>query len=297
MKLKFNASILSLLVCFAVWSCGSCGSKNDKDKNSKEFAKAEKSLNQEIKDIAYKIPPPSEIPYMLQASGAEFNQSLINDRKKADGYGSQTDKSALNLGVYVADIGYLSSYEKTQESIDYLNVCKSLADKLGVSGTFDRTILKKFEDNIGKKDTLANLLNEAMKKTDEYLQDDNRSKLAALLVTGSYVESLYIATGIIKSYPKNILPDDKRNLILTPLMQMVINQKESVSELTKMLSAADQTGSIPSILADLKNLEASYSALNIQDKIKNNKGSAALSDTILLDITNVVEKLRADIVQ
>ena len=294
MKLKFNSSILSLLVCFAVWSCGS---KDNKDKNSKDFAEAEKSLNQEIKDIAYKIPPPSEIPYMLQSSGAEFNQSLINDRKKADGYISQTDKSALNLGVYIADIGYLSSYEKTQESIDYLSVCKSLAEKLGVSETFDKAILEKFEKNIGNKDTLANLLNDAMKKTDDYLKEDSRSKLAALLVTGSYVESLYIATGIIKSYPKNILSDDKRNLILTPLMQMVINQKESVSELTKMLSKADQTGSIPPILADLKNLEASYNALNIQDKIKNNKGSAALTDTILIDITKIVEKLRGDIVQ
>ena len=64
-----------------------------------------------------------------------------------------------------------------------------------------------------------------------------------------------------------------------------------------MLSAADQTGSIPSILSDLKSLEASYNALNIQDKIKNNKGSVALTDTVLLDITKVIEKLRENIVQ
>src|SRR4051812_23803943 len=102
MKFKLTGVLLAFLACFAL---ASCGSKSDKDKSSDEFNDAEKSLNDEIKDLAYRIPPPSEIPYMLEASGAEFNQSLVNDRKKADSYKSQSDKAALNLGVYTADIG------------------------------------------------------------------------------------------------------------------------------------------------------------------------------------------------
>jgi hypothetical protein len=294
MKFKLNAFLLSLLTCIALWSCGS---KGDKGKGSDEFTDAEKSLKEEIKDIAYTIPPPAEIPYMLQATGADFNQSLVNDRKKADSYGSQSDKAALNLGIYTADIGYLSSYDKTQESIDYLNVCKNLADKLGVTGSFDRGTLEKFEANIANKDSLAALLNEAMQKTDKYLKDGNKSKLGALLVTGSFVESLYISTGLIKSYPKDILPSDKRNLILTPLMGVIIKQRKSVGEVTKMLGQVDQTGPIPQILQDLKALEASYAALNLEEKIKSNKSSMVLSDKNLEEITKVVEKLRGDIVQ
>ena len=243
------------------------------------------------------ITPPSEIPYLLEATGAEYNQSLINDRKKADGYGSQSDKAALNLGVYTADIGYLSVYEKTQESIDYLNACKSLADQLGISGSFDRATLEKFEANIANKDSLAALLNDAVKKTDRYLKDDNRSKLGALLVTGSFVESLYLSTGIIKSYPRDILPDDKRNLILTPLIRVVVDQRKSVNEVTKMLSAVEQTGPIPTIIEDLKALEASYAAANIEEQIINNKANLSLSGKTLEGITKVVEKLRGDIVQ
>ena len=296
MKFKLNSLlILTFLVSIGLWSCGPKKPKRDGD----EFTKAEKSLKQGIKDLAYSIPPPSEIPYMLQATGAEYNQSLINDRKKAEGY-SQTDIQALNLGVYTADIGYLSVYEKTQESIDYLNVCKALADKLGVSGSFDRATLEKFEANIGNKDSLAALLDDAVKKTDRYLQDDNRSKLGALLVTGSFVESLYLSTGIIKTYPKDLLPEDKRNLILTPLMLVVINQRKSVSEVAKMLTEltdVEQTGPIPAIVADLKSLESSYAASNIEEQIKNNKANLTLSDKTLEEITKTVEKLRADIVQ
>ena len=51
------------------------------------------------------------------------------------------------------------------------------------------------------------------------MKDDNRNKLSAMVVTGSFIESLYISTGLVKSYPKDLLPTDAKNLILTPLDQ------------------------------------------------------------------------------
>src|SRR4051812_41404805 len=96
--------VLTLAAGALLWSCG--GSSN-KDTNAEDFKNAEESLKDQIQDLVYNIPSPSEIPYLLEATGAEFNQSLINDRKKADTYASRSDKAALNLGVYAADIGYL----------------------------------------------------------------------------------------------------------------------------------------------------------------------------------------------
>jgi hypothetical protein len=59
MKLKLNAILLALLAVVGLWSCGS---KGDQSKSADEFADAEKSLKEEIKDIAYTIPPPGSIP-------------------------------------------------------------------------------------------------------------------------------------------------------------------------------------------------------------------------------------------
>ena len=236
-------------------SCGS--SSSDKDKSSSEFNEAEDSLKAQLEDVIDNIPPPSEIPYLLQATGAEFNESLVNPRTKVDQYASRTDKAALNLGVYAADIGYLSSYDKTQEAIDYLNSTKTLADNLGIIGSFDVEVLQKFEANISNKDSLTRLLDQTMKKAQNYLADNNRNKLSALVVAGSFVESLYIATGLVKSYPKDLLPDDSRNLILTPLIRVVLDQKKSVSDLLKMLSSLEQTEPVATIVSDLKTLEAS----------------------------------------
>lgn len=280
---------LLMLVTLAVWSCSP--SKKE-GANSEEFKQAEESLQQQIEEVMYNIPSPSEIPYLLEATGAEYNPSLINDKAKADQYASRSDKASLNLGVYAADIGYLSSYGKTQDAIDYLNACKKLADNLGVVGSFDMVILQQFESNIGNKDSLATILNRSIQQTDKYLKDDSRNKLAALMLTGSFVEGLYISTGLIKSYPKNILPDDARNLILTPLIRVIIEQEKSVGELLRMLGSLEQDEMIAGLVTDLTSLQASYRAMNIQEQIKNNRADLVLTDKNLIEITNLIEKIR-----
>src|SRR6478609_12199485 len=214
---RFGIICLTLLLTLGLWSCGS---KKEKEDNNDEFKQAEESLTEEIKDVVYNIPSPSEIPYMLQATGAEFNQSLLSDRKKADQYLTRNDKAALNLGVYAADIGYLVSYDKTQEAIDYVTASKKLANGLGVLGAFDQEALKSFEKNISNKDSLTRLVNDAVKETEKYLKGDNRVKPAALMLTGSFIEGLYISTGLIKTYPKDLKAED-RMLVLTPLLRVV----------------------------------------------------------------------------
>ncbi len=290
---RLSTCVVTLLGVFALWSCGPSNKDSSKQK---EFEQAEKGLKDQIQDVVYNIPSPSEIPYLIQSTGAEFNQSLINDRKKADSYSSRTDKAALNLGVYAADIGYLSSYDKTQEAINYLNTVKGIADNLGVIGSFDVDLLKKFEANISNKDSLAKLIDVSVQKSQDYLKDDSRNKLAALLITGGYLEGLYISTGLIKTYPKNLLPDDQRNLVLTPLIRVILEQEKSVDELVKMLATVDQAEPVAGIVTDLHSLQANYHALNIEEQIKNNKANLVLSDKNLVEITKIVEKLRKSIV-
>lgn len=289
--MKLHRPLLALLTATALLaSCSKSG--DNQEQNAKEFDEASESLDQQIEEFTYNIPPPSEIPYLLQATGAEFNQSLVNSREKVDQYTNQKDKAALNLGVYAADIGYLTSYDKTQEAIDYLTACKTLSDDLGLIGTFDAELLEKFEKNISNKDSLTRLLDRTIQDSREYLRDDSRNKLSSLVIAGSFIEGLYIATGLIKSYPKNILPEDNRNLVLTPLMRVVLEQKRSVSEMVKMLEDAEQTETITAIKADFKELESTYQSLNIEEQIKNNRADLVLSDKNLEGITNIVEKIR-----
>lgn len=296
MKPKSISSKLFLFSLALITCLVACGPSKEKKGDGSEFEDAEKSLKDQINKVVYTLPSPTEIPYMLGATGAEFNASLINDKKFAEQYGSKTDKAALNLGVYTADIGYLTSYEKTQDAIDYINTCKNLADNIGVMGSFDMEVMKKFEANVSNKDSLASLLDQTLKTADKYLRDDSRNKLAALIVTGSFVEGLYISTGLVKTYPTDI-PAANRNLILTPLMRVILKQRESLGEILSMLKDGDQSEPIATLVIDLTALQTSYANLNIEEQIKNNRGDLALSDKNLTEITAIVERIRKSIVQ
>ena len=292
----FYFLILGAGMAFGLSSCGSSSNGNG-EKSAEEFKNAENSLQSEIQEVVYNIPSPSEIPYMIQATGAEFNQALVNPRSKVDQYLTRSDKTALNLGVFATDIGYLSSYDKTQEAIDYVNSSKQLADNLGVIGPFDLGILKRFESNIGNQDSLVYLLDTSIQRTQDYLNNDNRNKTAALILTGSFIEGLYISTGLVNSYPKDILPEDSRNLILTPVIRVILQQKKSVSELTTMLGTLEQTDPVSSILNELKTLQGVYEELNIEEKIKNNRADLMLSDKNLVEISAIVKRVRNSITQ
>jgi hypothetical protein len=141
------------------------------------------------------------------------------------------------------------------------------------------------------------LLNATVQETEKFLKDDSRNKLAALVVSGSFVEGLHISTSLINSYPKDLLPGDARNLILTPIIQVVLNQKKSVTDLLKMLSVVEQTEPVTGLVSDLQELEKAYASLNIEEKIKNNNAHLILSDKSLEQVSAVVAKMRATIVQ
>jgi hypothetical protein len=271
-------------------ACGKSGS--DKEKESDAFSKAQESIKSEIEELSRAIPDPSEIPYILQSTGADYNASLLNPTSKADSYLGRSDKVALNLGVYATDIGYLSSYEKTQEAVDYMHTCKQLADNLNIIGTFDESLVRRFEANISNKDSLASLLNATVDKTEAFLTNDNRTELAAQVIAGSFIEGLYISTGLVKSYPKDILPNDSRNLILTPIIRNILEQKNSVSQVRKMLATVEQTNEIAAISSDLQQLEEVYGKLNIEEQIRNNRADLLLSDENLVEITAIVERIR-----
>jgi hypothetical protein len=285
-------SFYFFLSIMLIVTLSSCGSSEKKSNDSDEFKEAEASLKATIEEVVYSIPSPTEIPYLIQQTGAEFNQNLINPRDKTDAYANRVDKAALNLGVYTADIGYLTSYDKTQEAIDYLNSCKILADNLGVIGSFDIDLLRRFEANISNKDSLAKLLDDTSKQTDRFLKDDSRNKLAALVVAGSFIEGLYISTGLVNSYPKDVLPANVRDNILTPVIQVILNQKKSVSDLLKMLSAVEQTDPVSSLVRDLQEMEKAYEALNIEAQLESNRGDLVLTDKNLAEITVIVARMR-----
>ena len=293
---KITLVQLILLLSMGVFiSCG--GGKTDSNNDAAEFDAAKESLKENIEGVIINIPSPAELPYLLQATGADFNMALINSKESADKYMSTFDKAAMNLGIYAADIGYLSSYEQTQEALDYLQVAKQLADHLGVVDAVDQVVLERFETNIDEKDSLYKIINSAIENVDQYLKTEARNRVAALVTTGSFIEGLFVSTELVRTYPKDLLPDDARNLILTPVIKIILDQEKSVTELIKLIESLPQDELTIKINADLVSLKENYASLAMDDQIKNNRADLMLTDETLTDITATINKMRNDIIQ
>lgn len=271
----------------------SCGSDKKQESSSGEFDEAASELKEKVEAIIYEIPSPSEIPFIIQATGAEFIPGLVNDLNKNEKYAASTKVAAMNLGVYASDIGYLVTYDKVQDALNYMDACLNLGESLGLQSTIDVSLIEKFEANLGQKDTLASIINEAIQQSDDYLKENERNNIAALVIGGTFIEGLYIATQIVDSYPKDILSDDERNLVLTPLIRIVLEQETPLANMISLLKSIDNKGDwIEGLINSLEELKRNYEELNVEELLDDNKANIVLSDAVLERITTQVKKVR-----
>jgi len=295
---KSSLFLLTLSGVVALHACG--GEKKADDTAAAEdttaMAEDTTATTTGSSAILSALPKTSDIPATIKLTGADFNQSLINPSGKAGSYTTTNEKAALNLGVYATDIGYLSVYNKTQDVLTYLKASQKLADHLGLSNTFGEAMQKRFQDNLSNEDSLVNIVDETMMYVRRYLNENQRDATSAMVVAGSFIEGLYIATGLVEKYPKDI-PAETRNTILTNLILKIMEQKKSLGDLIELMKSVKQDEQVAAYTQKLNDLYTQFDALKFEEKLKNNAGDFAVNDKTLQGITAKVKEIRSDIVK
>ncbi len=296
LSLRFLDTGLILSLIVVVSACG--GGSSEQSSASDEFEAAKSELAADVSQYVKDLPPPSEVPFLLMATGSDFNPDLVNDLDNSDRYTVSQDKAAANLGVYATDVGYLSSYDESDQVFATVEVCQSLAETMGVASAIDIDLLTRFEENIGQRDSLAVLIDEVMAVTGERLQTLDRVNLAAVALAGSFVEGLYISTQVIATYPDDLLPEADRNRILQPLVKIVLDQKQTLEDLFKVMGEVEQTSAVTNMTSELNKIKAIYDGelATISDQIAQNTGDFQLTKETIANLTSEVQRIRASIV-
>ncbi|MEP2023698.1 MAG: hypothetical protein ABJH98_10425 [Reichenbachiella sp.] len=289
------ALALTVFIC----SCGGNSKKVTAEIEAEAFEEAENQLIEEIDKVVHDMPPPSEVPYLLQATGSDFNAELINDLNNVTKYENSTDKAAMNLGAYATDIGYLSAYDQVQDALKYMETCQKLADQIGIASAFELELMERFERNLGNRDSLANLINYAMDVAEEKLEATDRLQTIALVLSGSYIEGLYLSVMVIDTYPDDLLPEASRNLILEPLVKIIIDQKEPLNDVVRLLKDLKSDDTIAEVVAEFDILRVLYQEdlSEIDKKIAEGDPNFMLNKDMLVDIISEVKRIRAEMVK
>jgi hypothetical protein len=201
MKLMTPSKILIVsFFCFsALIGCDSDDSALDISQVDSSLRSPDADTEEKIKKtkhIYYTIPTPMETSHLLKKAGATFNYRFLNDVQNLKKYESQKSK-ALNLGVYGADLSFISIFDQTQETMFYMQCVKKLADDLGITQAVDKTTIERMEANVENRDSMTALISSTYQEIDQYLKENDREYTAALVILGGWVEGLYLATSLL----------------------------------------------------------------------------------------------------
>jgi len=291
---KAQAFTLAVLTIFSI-GCGSDEPSEDHIETPIETEGTDTQLI-EIDGKVFSIPSPIQTAMLIKNAGTNYNKDILNEPSRVTNY-STSFKKAINLGVYGADLGYVTMYGQTQDAFSFLTAVKSISDDLGISSAFDLELVERFEQNIGNQDSLLALVSDAYKSSDRYLKENKQNDIGGLILAGGWIESLYFASNAVE------MTDN------ADIKQRIAEQKTTVLNLIKLLTPYYSKPEFTELVNDLKALnelyekvESNYTyikpTVDVENKITtiNSTTDIKMTEDQLTAISEKIMKMRIDII-
>lgn len=157
---------------------------------------------EELDEVFHRFPSPEETLSILQQDNLEFNGELLNDPGKNQEY-LNSRSQALNIGVYSADLAYLTVFKRHQESLNYFEALYNLSNELRISAAFDIELLRRVQRNMSNPDSLKTLTDFAFIKITNYLVLNKKEKTFAIISIGGFVEALYLSLSLTGDFSED----------------------------------------------------------------------------------------------
>ncbi|MBT32467.1 MAG: hypothetical protein CMO01_22615 [Thalassobius sp.] len=297
------------LLFFAIssfWACSSNSAPSNETENQMATASAipeEASIvkvdDDIINDILQSIPSPLEISLLIKEVGSYYNKADLNDHNKVSSYSTNFDK-ALNLGIYGTDLGYSNIYNKNQDALNYLNSVQNLAEGLTIGQFFDYATLKSLAESADQNlDALLRTTTANFEKINYHLRQQKREHLSILLLTGGWVEALYLTTLVHQRTNNEVL------------REKIGEQKIVLDRILLVLEVYKTRNGFAELIADLKKLQAIYDQIEIETVyeeptmvekdgvlvvVDNTKSVVNITDRDIDTITSLTKSIRNKII-
>lgn len=275
----------------------SCGNKAKEDEEEDGITQDEVVQKINTQNIFYSIPSPIESAEILEGANMDYDPSLLNDPQNHTKYSTEFSK-AINLGIYGADLSYTSMFNQSQESMIFLKAVNALTKSLGINGAFDESAAQRIELNKENRDSLLAIISESFWEADAFLKENQRPQVSSLIVSGGWIEGLYLATRVA------LITGDKK------VMERVAEQKVSLQNLIGMLESVKLKGHETELLDDLRDLFKSFENVHfttVETNVNNNEkaGETTLSSNSSSDIDKskiekidkIIKEIRAKLIK
>jgi hypothetical protein len=199
-----------------------------------------------FKKLVAAMPVPFDMLKQFSGAHLPFKGELLNDPDNAGSYNSASVQS-LNLGIFGADLAYMLSQDKLGDAAPYLKAVRRLSDAVVVPSAFDANTMRRYDVNQDQKDSLQGLIRTSYKQIDSTLQGNDRLALATLVLTGGWIESIYLTTQHIGNEQQNV-----KNKVL---FDMLAAQQPYLQNITDLLGSFPNDSLCKNLHTDFEKLK------------------------------------------
>lgn len=184
------------------------------------------SISQKLKyaEVNFAIPSPNQLLILFRHCHLSFNEKLLISPGKLEKTANISAKKAIALGMLGTDLGYMNLYDQKDLATKHIHEIKHLMNELKIERTIDKSLIKKIEANFGKNDSIYYYLSLIFKGNDEYLKDNDRRDICALIIAGGWIESFYYLTQVYA-----ITKSEE-------IFKLIVNQNEVLDNIIRQLS-------------------------------------------------------------
>ncbi|MBI4647526.1 MAG: hypothetical protein HY738_13290 [Bacteroidia bacterium] len=296
--------IISIFISFTGCNDGNIQTQDSTDilPGDNEVMTDEEVLNEpfnsdSIKTIFYDLTTPVELTQFIKYSNTIFDPDILNSIDNRTRY-NVTMKMALNLGVYGTDLIYCRMYNQKQWTVKYLASIRQISKEIGIPEEKISNTLGKAEQYMENKDSLLNIIQDAYLTADDYLKENDRNSIAALIYFGAWTEAVYIAVNL---YQKN-------NSNKEHLSMYIAEQKFSLNNLHKLLKNSYDNDEIYHYILMVNRLKKVFDDIQIYvsdttaniDTLKKvitvGKTEVKITPEQIIEIIKAIRRIRNDII-
>lgn len=291
-------SILFLLLLSVIFSCQSRKGRlvnADLDiLDSLEIAADLQISEEALDEIVQSVSSPIEMAALIMEIGTPFSMDYLASTDFVDRHNTSF-QMAYSLGVFGADLGYLNIYNKNTQIFDYLTAINKLADGIRVGQFFDFATLKKLATSRENIDSLMYISVSSFNNIDSYLRENNRGHLSALMITGVWIESMYLATQVARQTPNPALSErigeQKLNLNNLFLILNPYKNQQQIADLLVSMNEIKQVFDEVEIIYEMGEPE-SVEKDGMVMIVQNEKSIVQITEEQLKKIINKTEEVR-----
>jgi len=231
----------------------SCGGEGE-NSTTKVDSLAEDTVNNRVAEaqkIYEFIPSPKIMAELLMNADVPYQSKIMHDIESVDKYTS-TKLKAINLGIYGADLNYCNVYEKTNETMFYLRCTQSLSEELGIENAISENTITRAEENVDNRDSMSQIISDMFYELEDYLRENDKDDISALIITGGWVEGLYLAIMSIDEKKPN-----------RAIMNNIAEQKYSLEHLIHLLQTYKDVPSIAEAHTEIEKINKLYVGIKI----------------------------------